>query len=316
MQQHERFMRRVATSFAIIAWLGLGTSVATAATIKVKKDLTSTSTDTNARGKTALSLSGGANGKFDVKVSHLTPDASFDIVVRGVKVGSVQTSHSGSGKARFSTQPGTRDAALGFDPRGATVDVRDDNGNDVLVGDIPDDSVDPTATACCLAQSNGGSNEVECEDLAADACTAAGGTVQTAASCLPDPCGGSPVPETQIVCCTNQTGDDESASECEDTSEAECAAAGGTTVQATSCDPNPCAPTPPTNETACCIPDASGSGSIDCEVTTVEACTALQGTVATGATCSTDPCGTGSGGTDSGGHDSGSDDSGTSTSGQ
>jgi hypothetical protein len=310
MQQNQMFVKRAATVLAIGAILGLATGAATAGTVKVRKNLTATSADTNARGKTDLSLTGGAKGKFDVKASHLTPDSSFDVVVRGVKVGTLNTGHSGSGKVRFSTRPGARDVALGFDPRGSTIDVRDDSGDDVLVGDIPSDSVDPAEVACCLTPSSSGENEVDCEDLTADGCGAAGGTVQTVASCLPDPCGNSPVPETAIVCCTNQTGDDGSASECEDRSEAECAAAGGTVVQATSCDPNPCAPTPPTTETACCVPDSSGSGEIDCEVTTPEACTALQGTAASGSTCSTDPCGTGSSASGSGSDDSGNGGSG------
>ena len=300
MQQNRMVVGRTALALAVGVMLGMATGAATAGTVKVKKDLTATSADANARGKTALNLLSGANGKFDVKASRLAPNASFAVVVRGVKVGTLQTGRSGSGKTRFSTHPGARDVALGFDPRGATVDIRDDNGDDVLVGDIPDDSVDPTEVACCLAQASSGESEVECEDMTSDACTAANGTPAGVASCLPDPCGGTtPVPESEIVCCTNETGDDESASECEDETEAECAAAGGMVVQATSCDPNPCAPTPPTTETACCVPNHDASSEIECEVTTPEACAALQGAAVAGGTCSTDPCGTGSEGSGS-----------------
>lgn len=300
MQKNLGFVGRAASAIAIGAMLGVAAGPATAGTVRVKKDLTRTGADTDARGKTELRLRGGAKDRFDVTGSHLAPDSSFDVVVRGVKVGTLTTNHRGSGRVRFSTRPGTRDLTLGFDPRGSTVDVRDDGGHDVLVGDIPSDSLDPSASACCLPHSSGGENEVDCEDLTADACTAAGGTVQTAGSCLPDPCGSSPVSGTGIVCCTNQTGDDGSESECDDRTQAECAAAGGTVVQAASCDPNPCAPTPPASATACCVPDPSGSGESDCEVTTPEACTALQGTVASGTTCSADPCGSGSGDSASG----------------
>ena len=43
---------------------------------------------------------------------------------------------------------------------------------------------------CCLPD-NGGDGTPECEDLTADACVAAGGTVSDATSCTPDPCGGT-----------------------------------------------------------------------------------------------------------------------------
>jgi len=43
---------------------------------------------------------------------------------------------------------------------------------------------------CCLPD-NGGDGAAECEDRTADACIAAGGTVSSATSCTPDPCGGT-----------------------------------------------------------------------------------------------------------------------------
>ena len=66
--------------------------------------------------------------------------------------------------------------------------VRDDAGEDVL---LPADSVDPGEVACCLPGGDE-SGEVECEDRTADECTAAGGTVATAATCLPNPCEAAP----------------------------------------------------------------------------------------------------------------------------
>jgi hypothetical protein len=42
---------------------------------------------------------------------------------------------------------------------------------------------------CCLPD-NGGDGVPECEDRTAEECAAAGGTVSTATSCTPDPCGG------------------------------------------------------------------------------------------------------------------------------
>lgn len=294
MRENIVSVRQATAAVAVVVALCLvaGNAAAKAPSVKVKKDLASTGVEANARGKAKLSLRGGSSGKFEVKASHLEPNQSYDVIVRGVKISTLQTSGGGSGRASFSTKPGKHDSALGFDPRGAVVDVRDDSGDDVLVGDIPDDSVDPAEVACCVAQNNG---EAECEDMTADASTAVNGVSAGVASCLPDPCGSSSVPESEIVCCTNQTGDDEGASECEDQNEVECAAAGGMAVQATSCDPNHCAPTPPSAETACCVTKPV-TNEVECEVTTPESCTAQNGTAVAGGSCSTDPCGTGGSG--------------------
>src|SRR5262249_46233307 len=146
-------------------------------------------------------------------------------------------------------------------PRGKRITVRNSAGHDVLVGAIPDDGTDPTATACCVPDDEDGA---ECEDLASDACAAAGGSPTQAASCIPDPCASAP-PPVPTVCCTNETGDDGSETECEDEDSAtECTAGGGTVVAGASCDTNPCAPAPPPpgDVVACCVPD---DGGIECE---------------------------------------------------
>lgn len=281
---------------------------------RVKTKLTATSLAPDARGKTRLLVKSSSKGKFSIVTGGLPGGKTFDVIVGGVKVGALTASSGGSGRASFSTTASAKDALLGFDPRGTQVVLRDEeDGDDVLVGDIP--GGDPTAVACCLPES-GDDGEVECEDRTPEECSAAGGTVQTAASCLPNPCATTPPGNEALVCCTNATGDDESEAECEDVAtEAECSSLGGTIVQATSCDPNPCAATAPSSRTACCVPDDDGGGEIDCEVLSAEACTA-QGGMPVGvdsgtaaATCSGDPCGTGtgSGDGDSGGS-GGSDD--------
>lgn len=268
---------------------------------QVKDNLAATSVSPpDARGKMRLRIKNSSKAKFKIVAGHLQGGRTYDVIVGGVKVGAINTSAGGNGRATFSARPGSGDALLGFDPRGAQVVVRDaEDGDDVLVGDLPDD--DPAAVACCLPESDD-DGEVECEDLTADECTTQGGAPQAVASCLPNPCATTPPADEELVCCTNATGDDESPSECEDVStEAECSTLGGTIVQATSCDVNPCAGTPPTNRTACCVPDDDGSGEIDCEVLSAEACKAEGGTSVgvgagtTAATCSNDPCGTGSG---------------------
>jgi hypothetical protein len=266
--------------------------------IKVRAGLTATGIDPNAQGQVGLGIHGN-DGTFDLKVSRLDRRAAYDVVVNGVKIASLQTSGGGGGHLRFRTRPKSKDLVLGFDPRGAQLSVRSGAGHDVLVGSLPATAVDPTATACCVPDGNGGST---CQELTTDACTAATGIASQQATCIPDPCATTPPPVT-TVCCTNETGDDESESECEDATD--CAAAGGMVVQAPSCDPNPCAPVPPPagDAVACCV---THENEAECEVTTTEACTASGGTAMVGTTCEPDPCASGSGSGDDGGD--GSDD--------
>lgn len=278
---------------------------------KVAQRLAATSAAPTAHGKAKLVVHSSKHGKFAIVASRLAPSKTYDVIVGGVKVGAINTTAGGSGRALFKTQPRSKDALLGFDPRGAQVLVRDaEDGEDVLAGDLPSD--DAGNVACCLTDNEG---ETECEDLSAADCTAAGGMPigepggTAAASCLPDPCNGAPPPEHQIVCCTNATHDDESEAECEEVStEAACAAAGGMVVQAASCDAHPCQVTPPANVVACCVAEDGGSDS-ECKAISSEACTAIGGTVSTAASCHPDPCGGSSGGDDGGG---GQDDDGQS----
>jgi hypothetical protein len=270
--------------------------------IRVKAGLTATGIDPNAQGQVGLGIRGN-DGTFDLKVNRLDRKTGYDVVVNGVKVASVRTSGGGGGHLRFRTRPTSKDLVLGFDPRGAQLSVRNGAGHDVLIGSLPATAVDPTATACCVPDGNGGST---CQELTADACTAATGIASQQATCIPDPCTATPPPAT-MVCCTNETGDDESESECEDHDATECAAAGGMLVDAASCDPNPCAPVPPPtgDAVACCV---THENETECEVITTEACTASNGTAMTGTTCEPDPCmSAGSGGGD--GEDGGGDGS-------
>lgn len=279
-------IRKVATAWAVAAAL-IAVPHASAfasgkAVVRVRQDLSPTGVDPNAQGKVRFVLKGGNDGRLQIHTSHLDRSASFDLLADGVKVGTLQTKPGGSGKLRFRSTPSGSDNLLGFDPRGAVLTVRDEQGDDVLVGNVPDDSIDPTEIACCIPDDSG----AECEDRTEADCLAAGGSVTTSNTCLPNPCADAPAPGTAVVCCTP----DDSGAECEDQSEAECAAAGGTVVSATSCDPNPCAATPPAEgEIACCVPH--GSEPAECEKTTPEACTALAGTPSDAASCDPDPCG-------------------------
>ena len=306
-----RTVIRVAIPLAVVL-TGVGTLFAVGGhTARVKQTLTATSMAPNANGKARLTLRGSRNGKFAIMAKHLSGNKQYDVIVAGVKVGIIKTSSGGNGHALFKTQPGGNHSLLGFDPRGGHVMVRDEeSGDDVLVGDMPDDD-DPTAVACCLSDDHDG--EVECEEMSPEECAAAGGTQPgvpggtAAASCLPNPCDGTP-PPNPIVCCTNESHDDESEAECKQvSSEHDCAEEGGAVVQAASCDPNPCQGTPPPDAAACCRADHEGE--TECEVVSAAACTASGGTPAGVASCHPDPCGgdDGDGGDDGGGDDGGDD---------
>jgi len=274
------------TAYALVITLGVALTAGGAYAVRVKSDLTPTANGAGAKGRASLSLRNGARGQFRITAKHVQGGKSYDLVVGGVKVGALSTSTRGNGRAAFSTSPSGKKSLLGFDPRGQTLLVRDaQSGEDVLVGDVPDDS--PDAGACCLADGSG-EGEVECEDLSAADCTAAGGTPQTGlSSCLPDPCGGTSSDGITAVCCINTTHDDGTETDCEDWSAAACAAAGGTMVQASSCDGNPCQPAAPVDRVACCV--AQGDEN-ECEVMSTAACTAVGGTANAAATCDPNPC--------------------------
>src|SRR5258708_34691968 len=120
--------------------MGFGTLYAVGGhTAHVKQSLTPTTAAPNAHGKARLTVRSSKQSKFSVVASHLTGNAQYDVIVGGVKVGVLHTSSGGSGHALFSTQPTAKQALLGFDPRGSQVMVRDEeDGEDTLVGDIPD----------------------------------------------------------------------------------------------------------------------------------------------------------------------------------
>ena len=304
MQTKTRTRRwtRLATAVAFSAAIIGGLVVTALATVSIKQTLTGTAHAPTASGQAKLRLKTGSSGKFSVKARHLAAGQTFDVVVGKIKIGTLTTNKAGSGTAKFSTAPKGRVSLLGVDPQGDEIEVRDEQGNDDLDGEMPDENAG-SAIGCCLAEDNDGENdndeETECEVLTAAECTAEGGTVTTATSCLPNPC--APTPPPTAVCCVAQSAtgafvDDDPEVECEDDlSPAECAAEGGTLVQATSCEPNPCQPTPPPQIVICCVPDGDES---ECEELTPDHCTAAHGTVSTATSCDPDPCEMNEGGGD------------------
>ena len=218
-----------------------------------KVTLSSTGVEAAARGKASVSVARTSSGRLVVTVQRLARDADYELMVGGIKVLTLRTSRGGGARARFSTTPQQRDTVLGFDPRGASIVVRNGSGEDVLVGTVPETSPGggSDAITCCVPDDRG----TECEDRTAEDCAALGGQASSAHSCLPDPCGATPPADRDVVCCTP----DDDGAECEDRTQAECLAAGGSIVEATSCTPNPCAGTEPPSGTP--APSATPDGS-------------------------------------------------------
>lgn len=253
--------RRMTTAALLVA---LAAGSASAGASKVKVNLAADDSAPDARGRAIAVVRHETKGRFEVRVQKLAGDASYELLIGGIKVGTLHTKGNGSAKLRFATAPKGNDLLLGFDPRGATIAVRAASGDDVLTGTVPTDpGDDPTDVVCCIPDDSG----TECEDRTASECAAQGGTVSDATSCLPDPCGGEPPVDRDVVCCIP----DDSGPECEDRTPAECAAQGGVAVEATSCLPNPCAgtPVPDDDEIQCCVPH---DGGFECEDRTPARC--------------------------------------------
>jgi hypothetical protein len=296
--------KAAATTIAVGAFLGLASAHAEARSRGFKDStlLTATGVDADARGKVQASVKDD-DARFVVSTAHLGRNATYEVIVGGVKVASFVTSGGGSGKIRLRTHPRGRDGLLGFDPRSADVVIRDAGGHDVLLGTVAgDDGSNDADVICCVPDDDG----TECEDRTPDECVARGGTVSTATSCVPNPCDGATPPAGgDILCCLP----DDSGAECEDRTTAECAAQGGTVVQATSCSPNPCAAVPPADpDVRCCLPDDSGT---ECEDRTADECAAEGGVDRGVGVCAPDSCdgvtfpGSWSGGDDHGGSSGG-----------
>jgi hypothetical protein len=272
----------IAITLAVVG-LGVQPSIASARSEKEQGSFSSTGVDDDASGAAKLTVKNGSDGKFEVKGKKLAGDATYDVLVDGVLVGSFATSGGGSGRLRFRSRPHGKDLLLGFDPRGALVVVRDAAGQDVLAVQLAaNGALDDGDVICCLADDDG----PECEDRTAAECSAAGGTVTAATSCLPNPCAGTPPPTSgDVVCCIP----DDSGPECEDRTADACALEGGVAVEATSCDPNPCAPVTPSDndDVQCCLPHDGGS---ECEDRTPSQCAVEGGLNAGAGTCTPNPC--------------------------
>ncbi len=209
-----------------------------ASPVVVRQNLQRGEDDADARGTAVFKVRGRGSrrtGTLVVTGRRLERRSSYEVTIDGVRVGALETSRRGSGKARFRTAPRRNDQFLGVDPRGRSVALVRTGGGTALAGSLPVKGLDPGDVRCCLPDDSG----TECEDRTPAECAAQGGVDLGPGSCLPDPCGGATSPGSDIRCCLP----DDSGPECEDRTAAECAAQGGVNIGAGSCLPNPCGAT-------------------------------------------------------------------------
>lgn len=252
--------------------------------VKADVRLTPTGLDADAFGRAKLKARTGEKARLDLRAGALEPGGAYELVVDDIRIGDVVADAEGKVRARFRTRPRSDgDQLLGFDPRGSILLVRNAAGADVLAGEMPvgGNASDDTKIVCCVPDDSG----AECEDRTADECTAEGGTVSTATTCLPNPCDTVVVPtEDDVICCLP----DDSGPECEDRTVEECSAQGGIVVAADSCLDNPCAAIPAVDEdTRCCEPDDSGN---ECEDRLPSECMAAGGVDIGPGICAIDAC--------------------------
>jgi hypothetical protein len=292
-----RIRVRIAIATAAGAAFVIASGLVALARTHVTDDLTATvHAPPSARGRAKLALKTSSRGKFKVVARRLHGSTSYDVVIGGVKVGTLTTNPGGGGKLGLSTSPKGKDGMLGVDPRGDRIEVRDPNGDDELEGEMPNDD-DPNAVGCCIAEHDDEA-QVECERMTPDECMHEGGTPSGSSSCIPDSCGSDG--EQQVVCCSTDSEDDDPNVECAMESAHECGDHDGQAVQATSCDPNPCTPVPPPALVVCCVPEDDGV--TECEHLTPDHCSE-HGTPSSATSCDPNSCGSSSGGDDPNNHD-------------
>src|SRR5262249_33671787 len=159
----------VAMRFFILPIVALlGVPAVDAAT--VKQPLQATVVAPGAQGQASFALGGnasrGRHSKLKVRVRHLSPGKSFHVSVAGVRIGTLTTNGAGSGSASFSNPQKGHAQLLGVDPQGHLVEVSDDQGEDVMEGDMPEDSQDQGDIQCCVPDDDG----TECEETSPADC--------------------------------------------------------------------------------------------------------------------------------------------------
>src|SRR5262249_5641419 len=120
---------------ALAMLLGSAVFEARAATQSLKTRLVPSGPEPRARRKTLMSLREGADGldaELEIVVRRLERRATFEVVLQGVRIGTIGTRGTGNGRARFRNRPRHHEQRLGTDPRGRVLTIRNTSGTDIL----------------------------------------------------------------------------------------------------------------------------------------------------------------------------------------
>ena len=263
MSKSRRILRFAIVVVPIAAWLAAAVSVGARSktNVTIKQTLISTGGDLDATGKATTSIRkiskrfGGLEARLRVEVRKLDQDV-YDVSLDGVRIGQLATNKRGSGKAEFKTarlSTANGNSNANANSNGNTNSSSPSGNKRQLLG------VDPRGLIVVVSRPGGPA----LLQLAIDTANL-------------DP--------NKVRCCVP----DDSGTECEDRTAAECVAEGGIDLGAGSCVPNPCAGVgAPGGDVRCCLPDDSGP---ECEDRTAAECAAVQGINIGAGTCLPNPC--------------------------
>lgn len=269
MNNRRRILRFAIVVVPISVWLAGAVTVGAKSktNVTIKQTLVSTGGDPDATGKATTTVRkiskrfGGLEARLRVEVRKLDQGV-YDVSLDGVRIGQLATNKRGSGKAEFKTarlasgnanSNGNTNANGNSNANANTNSSSSGPGKRQLLG------VDPRGLIVVVS-SPGGPALLQ---LAIDTANL-------------DP--------NKVRCCLP----DDSGTECEDRTAAECVAEGGIDMGAGSCVPNPCAGAgAPGGDVRCCLPDDSGP---ECEDRTAAECAAVQGINIGAGTCLPNPC--------------------------
>src|SRR3989442_6459495 len=183
-----------------------------------------------------------SNGTLIVRVRQLAPRTTYEIVVHGVRIGTLTTNGAGRGHARFRTHPRDHDGLLGVDPRGQRIAVHALTGRDALRGVMPE-RAGVGLVRCCMPDDRDAASG--CTSVTATTCHDKGGTNVGAGSCMPNPCPPPSAQKKTRCCIPGDDEDDDGEVECKQRMSDWCAKKGGVDIGPGECNARSCPPPPP-----------------------------------------------------------------------
>ena len=118
----------IAGAVAVACALGAALPAAATERCRIKAELERSGSDADAGGVAKASMS-ATRARLRVRLSRLTPGATYSFTVGGTEHATFTATATGRGNLRFQQPPRTRSLPLDFDPRGEDVALIDDSGS-------------------------------------------------------------------------------------------------------------------------------------------------------------------------------------------